>query len=169
MAAASNTLAVSTPSDVEVAMTRTFDAPRQLVFDMWTKPEHLMHWLGQGDGQLKGWTMTTCEVDLRPGGAYHFVWDGPDGETLGIAGVYREIVPGERLVTTEIFDEPYRDEMGGEVINTLTFEEQGGRTTITSTARYPSREARDGALQTGMESGVAEGYDTLERYLQTLA
>lgn len=168
MAAASNTLAVSTPSDLEVAMTRTFEAPRQLVFDMWTKPEHLRHWIGQGDDQLKGWTMMTCEVDLRPGGAYHFVWDGPDGATLGIAGVYREIVPGERLVTTEVFDEPYRDEMGGEVINTLTFEEHDGRTTLTSTSRYSSREARDGALQTGMESGVAEGYDTMERYMRTL-
>jgi uncharacterized protein YndB with AHSA1/START domain len=164
-----STLSVTTPSDLEIHMTRTFDAPRQLVFDAWTKPEHLRHWLGQGDNQLKGWTMTTCEVDLRPGGAYHFVLEGPEGETLGIAGVYREIVPGERLVVTEVFDEPYRDEMGGEVINTLTFEERDRRTTITSTARYPSREARDGALQTGMESGVAEGYDTMERYLRTLA
>jgi uncharacterized protein YndB with AHSA1/START domain len=162
-------LNVSTPSDLEIVMTRTFDAPRQLVFDCWTKPEHLRHWIGQGDDQLKGWTMTTCEVDLRRGGAYHFVWDGPDGEMLGIAGVYRAIVPCERLVVTEVFDEPYRDEMGGEVINTLTFEEREGQTTITSTGRYASREARDGALQTGMESGVAEGYDTMERYLRTLA
>jgi uncharacterized protein YndB with AHSA1/START domain len=169
MAAASSALTVSTPSELEIVMTRSFEAPRQLVFDAWTKPEHLRHWIGQGDNQLKGWTMRVCEVDLRPGGAYHFVWDGPDAATLGIAGVYREIVPGERVVSTEIFDEPYRDEMGGEVVNTLVLEERDGRTTVTQMSLYSSKEARDGALQTGMESGVAEGYDTMERYLRTLA
>lgn len=166
---ATNTLQVTTPSDLEITMTRTFEAPRQLVFDAWTKPEHIVHWFGQGDEQLKGWSMTTCEVDLRPGGAYHFVWAGPDGEVLGIAGEYSEIEPPARIVSTELFDEPYRDEMGGAVVNTFTLEERDGKTTWTQTSRYSSREARDGALQTGMESGVAEGFVTLERYLQTLA
>ncbi len=110
-------------------MTRSFDAPRQLIFDAWTKPEHIVHWFGQGDEQLKGWRMTTCEVDLRPGGAYHFVWTARTASMLGIAGVYREIEPPARLVSTELFDEPYRDEMGGEVVNTLTLEERDGRPT----------------------------------------
>lgn len=165
---ATNVLAVTTPSDLEISMTRSFDAPRQLVFDAWTKPEHLLHWFGQGDKQLKGWKLTTCEVDLRPGGAYHFVWEGPEGEVLGIAGVYREIEPPARIVSTELFDEPYRDEMGGEVTNTLTLKEHDGRTTWRQTSLYSSREARDGALQSGMESGAAEGFDTLAAYLRTL-
>jgi uncharacterized protein YndB with AHSA1/START domain len=165
---ATNTLAVTTPSDLEITMTRSFDAPRQLIFDVWTKPEHIVHWFGQGE-HFTDWKMTTCEVDLRPGGAYHFVWDGADGAVLGIAGVYREIEAPARLVSTEIFDEPYRDEMGGEVMNTLTLEERDGRTTMTQTSLYSSREARDGALATGMESGAAEGFVTLDAYLRTLA
>jgi uncharacterized protein YndB with AHSA1/START domain len=90
-------LKVTTPSDREIAMTRAFDAPRRLVFDAWTKPELLKRWLGV----FGGWSMDVCEVNLKVGGSYRFVWRGPDGAKMGMGGVYREVVPGERLVATE--------------------------------------------------------------------
>ena len=96
------TLQVTTPSEREIAMTRVFDAPRRLVFDAWTRPELLKRWLGVRGG----WSFAVCEVDLRVGGAYRFVWRGPNGKEMGMGGVYREIVPPERLVATELFDDP---------------------------------------------------------------
>lgn len=154
-------LVVTTPSDREIVMTRIFDAPRQLVFDAWTKPEHLVHWYG-----AKGWTLTTCEIDLRPGGVWRFVMQGPNGAEMGVRGIYREIVPPERIISTESYDD--FEEMGGETINTLTFEEADGKTTVTSTVRYQTREDRDAILRTPMERGVAEGFDALEAYLRKL-
>src|SRR5712691_10291145 len=92
-----STTTITTPSDREVVMTRVVDAPRRLVFEAWTKPEHVLHWmLGPS-----GWTMPVCEIDLRPGGAWHFVWRRSDGTEMGMRGVYREITPPERLVSTE--------------------------------------------------------------------
>ena len=151
------------PSDREIVMTRVFDAPRHLVFDAWTKPEHLVRWFGR-----RGDTMTVCEVDLRVGGTWRFVWRLRAGTELGMKGVYREIVPPERLVYTETFEGPYFEEMGAG-INTLTFEEHDGKTTLTATALYKSREIRDAVIQSGMEAGAAESLDRLAELLQTMA
>jgi uncharacterized protein YndB with AHSA1/START domain len=151
-------LQISTPSDRELAMTRVFDAPRSLVFDAWTKPELLKRWLGVRGG----WTFAVCEVDLKVGGSYRFVWRGPGGAEMGMGGVYREIVRPERLVATEKFDEAWYE---GEALVTTTFIEQGGKTTATTTVRYASREVRDAVLKSPMERGVAESYDKLDEVL----
>lgn len=151
-------LKVTTPSDREIAMTRTFDAPRKLVFDAWTKPELLKRWLGV----FGGWSMEVCEVDLKVGGKYRYVWRGADGSQMGMGGVYREVVPGERLVATEKFDDPWYE---GEAVDTTVFVEQGGKTTVTTTVRYASRQVRDAVLKSPMESGVAKSYDALDEVL----
>jgi uncharacterized protein YndB with AHSA1/START domain len=144
-------------------MTRVFDAPRSLVFDAWTKPELLKRWLGVRGG----WTFAVCEVDLRVGGSYRFVWRGPGGIEMGMGGVYREIVRPERLVATEKFDEPWYE---GEALDTMVFIERDGKTTATTTVRYASREVRDAVLKSPMDSGVAESYDKLAEVLaSTLA
>jgi uncharacterized protein YndB with AHSA1/START domain len=157
------TLKVTTPTEREIAMTRVFDAPGRLVFDAWTKPELLKRWLGV----RAGWSLAVCEIDLKVGGAYRFVWRGPDGAEMGMRGVYREIVPPERLVATESFDDPWYP---GEALDTTVLLEQGGKTTLTTTVLYESREARDAVLKTPMASGVAESYDKLAELLaSTLA
>ena len=159
----SSALSVTTPSDREIVMTRVFDAPRQLVFDAWTKPEHLVRWFGR-----RGDTLPICEVDLRVGGGYRYVWSLREGGEMGMHGEYREIVPPARLVATEVFEGDEFEAMGGETLNTMTFEERDGRTTMTITSLYRSREDRDGVLQTGMEGGAGESFDRLDAYLQEL-
>lgn len=155
-----NTLKVTTPSDREIAMTRTFDAPRNLVFDAWTKPELVKRWLGvQGR-----WTMAVCEIDLRKGGSYRYVWRGPEGAQMGMRGVFREVIAGQRLVSTETFDDPWYE---GEAVGTVEFVERGGTTTVTTTVKYASREVRDSVLKSPMESGVAMSYDTLDTILES--
>lgn len=154
-------LVVTTPSDREIVFTRVFEAPRSLVFDAWTKPELLKRWLGVRDG----WTFAVCEVDLRVGGAYRYVWRGPDGSEMGMGGVYMEIAPPERIVATEKFDDPWYE---GEAIDTTELVEQGGRTTVTLTVLYASRAVRDAVLETPAEHGLAEGYDQLAELLKTL-
>jgi uncharacterized protein YndB with AHSA1/START domain len=152
------TLRVTTPADHEIAMTRAFDAPRALVFEACTKPELLERWLLGPPG----WTLPVCEIDLKVGGALRFVWRGSDGTETGMSGAYREVAP-ERLVHTELFD---ADWTGGETLVTTVLREQAaGRTTLTSTVLYSSREARDAALRTGMEQGVAASYDRLAELL----
>lgn len=153
-------LEVTTPSDREIAMTRVFDAPRRLVYDAVTKPELVRRWLGVFGGH----TMEVCEIDLRVGGKYRYVWRNADGSTMGMGGVYREIVPQERIVSTEVFDEPWYP---GEATDTLTLVETDGRTTMTTLVRYASKEARDGVLRTGMQGGVAASYDTLDGVLRS--
>jgi len=154
------TLSVTTPTDREIAMTRVFDAPRRLVFEAWTNPEYLPHWmLGPG-----GWTMPVCEIDLRPGGAWHFVWRRSDGTEMEMRGVYREVTPPKRLVSTECWGGDWP-----ETLNTLVLSEQDGKTTITNTILYPSKEARDAALKTGMNDGVSQSFDRLDEYLRTMA
>src|SRR5215207_3316940 len=148
------TLQVTTPTEREIVITREFDAPRRLVFAAWTRPELLKRWLLGPPG----WSLEVCEVDLRVGGAFHFVWRGADGAGMGMRGVYREVAPPDRLVHTEVYDE---DWTGGETLVTTVLEEQDGGTRMTSTVRYASREARDVALKTGMEEGVAASYDRL--------
>ena len=152
------TLKVTTPSDREIVMTRVFDASRRLVWDAFTRPELLKRWLGVRGG----WSFAVCEVDLRVGGAYRFVWRGPNGKEMGMGGVYREIVRPERIVTTEEFDDPWYP---GDAQDTTVFVEKGGKTTVTTTVRYASKEARDGVLKSPMETGVAQSYDKLAEVL----
>src|ERR1700730_7164105 len=157
----SGNLQVTTPSDREIAMTRVFDAPRQLIYEAWTKPELLKRWLGV----FGGWEMAVCEIDLRVGGAYRYLWRGPDGAGMGMGGAYREIVPAERIVCTEVFDVPWYE---GEAVDTLVFVEQGGRTTATTTVLYASKAVRDAVLKSPMKDGVAAGYDKLAEILATV-
>ena len=151
-------LQITTPSDRELAMIRSFDAPRGLVWDAWTKPELLKQWLGVRGG----WTFAVCEVDLQVGGKYRYVWRGPSGAEMGMGGVFREVVKLERLVATEKFDESWYE---GDAMDTTTFVERGGKTTVTTTVRYASKAVRDAVLKSPMESGVAESYNKLDEVL----
>jgi uncharacterized protein YndB with AHSA1/START domain len=155
-------LKLTTYGEREIVMTRTFDAPRHLVFDAWTRPELLKKWLLGPPG----WSMIVCDVDLKVGGSYHYVWrHDAKGTEMGMGGVYREVVAPERIVSTEKFDEPWYP---GEVVGTLVFDEQAGRTTVTQTMLCESTEARDAVLKSGMETGVAASYDRLEEMLASM-
>src|SRR5881296_1093805 len=148
-------LKITAPGDRDLVMTRVFDAPRKLVFDAHTKPELVRRWLLGPPG----WSMPVCEIELRVGGKYRYVWrKDSDGAEMGMGGVYREIVVPERLVTTERFDEAWYP---GEAVGTLVLVEQRSRTTVTQTMLYESREAREAVLKSGMEKGVAASYDRL--------
>lgn len=153
-----NKLSVTTPSDREIRITRVFDAPRPLVWDCWTKPELVKKWLTGPPG----WTLAVCEIDLRVGGRFRFVWRPADGPEMGMGGEYREIVAPERIVHTELFDQ---DWTGGEAIDTLELTESHGVTTSVTTILYASKDARDGALKSGMEQGMEHGYQQLEALL----
>lgn len=153
-------LSVSTPSDREIAITRDFDAPRELVFLCYSRPELLRRWLGFPD-----WTMPTCEVDFRVGGKWRFVFRSPDGFEMGSRGVYREIANPERIVNTETYD---MDWTGGEAIVTVAFHQHAdGTTTSTTTILYSSKEARDGALATPMAEGLEVSFKRLDELLET--
>ena len=138
-------------------LTRVFDAPRRMIYDAWTKPELLKRWFGP-----RGWTLSVCEVDFRVGGGFRFILRGPDGREMGMRGVYREIKPPERSVHMESFDD-----YPGESQVTTVFEEDGGKTTLTATIRYESKEVRDAVIKSGMEHGAAESYDKLAELLAT--
>jgi uncharacterized protein YndB with AHSA1/START domain len=145
------TLKVTTPTDREIVLTRVFNAPRRLVFDAFSKPELLKRWFDP-----RGWSLVVCEVDLKVRGGFRFVMRGPDGQEMGMRGVYREIVPPERSVHMESFDD-----YPGESQVTAVFVEQGGKTTLTATVLYPSQEIRDAVIQFGMEHGAAESTTSL--------
>ncbi|NUO94688.1 MAG: SRPBCC family protein [Gemmatimonadaceae bacterium] len=145
----------------EIVMTREFDAPRHLVYEALTTPALIRRWLGV----MEGWSMAVCDVDLRVGGSFRYQWRGPGGVTLGMRGVYREIVPDQRIVSTEVFDESWYP---GEAVGTVELVERSGRTTLTTTVLYSSREARDAVLKSPMESGVAKAYDQLDVVLASL-
>src|SRR5262245_28158667 len=151
---------LTTPSDREIVVTRVVNAPRRLVWEAYTNPAHVPHWmLGP-----QGWTMPVCEIDLRIGAGWHFVWRRADGSEMAMRGVYREIVPPERLVSTEAWGADWP-----ETINTLLLSEEDGKTTITSRVLYPSKAARDAALKTGMLDGMTVSFDRLADYLATMA
>lgn len=152
------TLKVTTPTDREVMMTRVFDAPRRLVYEAFTKPELLKRWFGP-----RGWSLVVCESDLRVGGAWRFVLRGPDGQEMGMRGVYKELSPPDRSVHTESFDG-----YPGESVVTMDLAEHDGKTTFTATVLYPSKEVRDAVVQSGMEHGAAESYDRLAELLPSL-
>ena len=147
-------LTLEPSGDRHIVMRRTFDAPRDLVWDAFTKPELLQRWLGVRGG----WTLPICEMDLTVGGRYRWVWRGPGGEEMGAGGVFREIEPPERIVATERFDDAWYE---GEALVTTELAEQDGSTTLTMTLTYVSEAARDEVISGPMKTGVAESYDML--------
>ena len=158
----STTLEVTMPSDTEVAVTRTFDAPRDLVFRAFTEPALVQRWLLGPPG----WSMPVCEIDLRVGGKFQYRWrSDEDGSEFGISGFFREIVPHERIVHTEVYSE---DPTGTEAVVTSVWTEQDGKTTMQLTMRFPTKEARDGAVATGMTDGMAISYDRLADTLASM-
>jgi uncharacterized protein YndB with AHSA1/START domain len=154
-------LKVSALNDREILMTRLFDAPRDLVFDAFTKPHLIKRWLTGPDG----WSLPVCEVDLKVGGSLRYVWRHADGTDMGLSGAYREIKRPERIVHSELFDE---DWTGGETLVTTVFIEEGGRTMMRQTILYASRAARDAVLKSPMESGVAQSFNRLAELLAAL-
>jgi len=149
----------TTPSDREVVITRVVAAPRDLVWKVWTNPDHIRHWMSGREG----WTMPICEMDLRPGGKWRYVWRMPNGGEMTLSGLVREVVPPVRIVTTESWGPEWP-----ETLNTLTLTEARDLTTITITVLYPSKEARDAALKSGMKDGMDITFATLEALLRTL-
>ena len=160
-AANTDTFKVTTPSAREIHLTRLFDAPRHLVFEAMTKPEHVKQWWGRLG---EGYSVPVCEIDLRPGGAWRFVNRHPKGEAT-FYGVYREIAPPDRVVFTEIYA-PFPD---AESVVTAVLTDENGKTRLTVSAVYPSLEVRDMVLKTGMDKGAAISYDQLEQVATRLA
>lgn len=149
----------SMPSDQELTVTRVVDAPVGDVFSAHTNAQHIPQWmLGPEE-----WSMPICEIDLREGKGWHFGWRRADGESMDMRGQYKEIVPPHRLVWTESWGGDWP-----EMLNTMELSEQDGRTTITTTVRYPSKQTRDAAMETGMKEGMAHSYDRLDEYLRTM-
>ncbi|WP_406069198.1 SRPBCC family protein [Micromonospora sp. NBC_01638] len=149
-------LTIDLPSDREITLTRSFDAPRELVYAAHTQPEHLKHWWGRGNP-------LDVEIDFREGGRYRYVEHADDGNDYAFRGEFREIVVPERIVQTFEFEG-----MAGQVaVETLIFTEQDGRTVVTGTIRFDTTEERDGMVDSGMTQGAAESYAALDRHLAT--
>jgi len=157
----SSATTMTLPSDREILIERIFDAPRRLVFDALTKPEHVAHWYGP-----RAMTLTSCEIDLRVGGTWRYVVRDPAGNDFGFSGEYREIVPPERLVCTENFE---GIPPGHDYLVTVTLSDLDGKTKLTSHLQYKTPEDRDGHIQSGMEPGMRETYDRLAEHLATMA
>jgi len=152
------TFKVEPSGEREIVMTRVFNASRDLVFDALTKPELVKRWLLGPPG----WSMPVCQIDLKVGGSYRYVWRNEDGREMGMGGKYKEIVRPERIGHTELFDEAWYE---GESLNTWTLAEQGDNTTLVVTMRYETQQTRDAVLESGMESGVATSYERLDEIL----
>jgi uncharacterized protein YndB with AHSA1/START domain len=153
-----NRATVATPSDREVVITRVFDAPRRVVFDAWTKPEHVAQWWDPSRARL-----AVCEIDLRPNGAFRFIHQGPAGPGHPFTGMYREIAAPERLVFTT-----RNASSGAESVGTLLFTEHDGVTTLTMTIACQSKADRDALLKMRVDVGTARTLDNLEEYLGRL-
>jgi len=151
-----NALKVEAQGDRQIVITRDFDAPRRLVFDAFSKPELVRQWLLGPPG----WSMPICEIDFRVGGRYRYVWRNDSGTEMGMGGVYREIAAPERIVSTEKFDQAWYP---GEAVGTIVLTERGGKTTLTQTILYESREAREMVIASPMEQGLAASFDRLEQ------
>lgn len=157
-----NALEVTTPSDCEIVLTRSFDAPRRLVFAAMTQAEHVRRWYG-----CDAFSLTVCDIDLRVGGAYRFTMRSPDGIDHTLHGIYREISPPDRLVHTEAYvTEGFSSDAA---LVTSVFAETDGRTTLTVTILHTCRENRDMHLGSGMERGAGEAYDRLATVVQSMA
>jgi uncharacterized protein YndB with AHSA1/START domain len=162
-AASSGTATVSLPTDDQILITRDFDAPRHLVFKAWTTPELVKRWWSGQRG-----TVTGAEIDLRVGGQWRYVMITDEGFEVAFHGEYREIVPDERIVTTEVY-EGVPDGDDNPTLNLITFTETDGGTTIEVLVRCPSREVRDMIIDSGMEGGMQEAMDELEKVAISLA
>ena len=158
MATSSGTATVTLPTDQQILITREFDAPRHLVFKAWTTPELVKRWWNAKRGEV-----TIAEIDLRVGGRWRYLMVTEDGTEVGFHGEYREIVPNERIVSTEVFEGIPPGEGPEEgTLNTATFTEVDGRTTLTVLVEAPSKEIRDAIIDSGMESGMQDAMDLLE-------
>jgi len=154
-------LSITTPTDREIVLTRTFKAPRALVWDAVTKPEHVRRWYG-----CSMFTFSTCEIDLRVGGSYRYTMRTTDGVEHTMTGVYREIVAPERIVHTERYETT--GFTSPDALVTMTLIEQGGRTRLQSVILHPNKDSRDAHVNSGMENGARETFDRLEALLATL-
>ena len=150
----SGTAKVTLPMDEQILITREFDAPRHLVYKAWTTPELVKRWWSGGHGEV-----TIAEIDLRVGGMWRYVMIANEGFEVGFHGEYREIVPDERIVSTEV----YEGMPEGEALNTLTFTEQDGRTTLSILVQHSCKEHRDAHVNSGMEAGMQDAMDLLEQ------
>jgi len=169
-------LKVTTPSDLEIVMTREFDAPRRLVWDAMTRPELVRRWMFVPPG----WSWASCEMDVRVGGRFRWVWNGADGQwAMTISGEHREVQPPARIVHTELMEMgPGAGGCGGscedggepwELLATIDLTETSGRTRLRMTLLFPTKQGRDAALASGMEQGVSAGYDRLDELLAAAA
>ena len=150
----SGTATVTLPTDEQILITREFDAPKHLVYEAWTTPELVRRWWHAKRGE-----MTVAEIDLRVGGKWRYVMIADGGFEVGFHGEYREIVPNERIVSTEV----YEGMPEGEALNTMTFTEVDGRTTLTILVQHERKEHRDAHIESGMEDGMQDAMDLLEQ------
>jgi uncharacterized protein YndB with AHSA1/START domain len=160
MAVSSRSAKLTLPTDEQILVTRDFDAPKHLVYKAWTTPELVKRWWNSKRGEV-----TIAEIDLRVGGRWRYVMVTPDGTEVGFHGEYREIVPNERIVYTEVF-EGVPDGDDDPTLNTVTFTEAGGRTNLRILTETSSKEVRDMILATGMEDGLQDALDLLEEVAQ---
>jgi len=158
----SGTAVVTLPTDTQILITREFDAPRHLVYKAWTTPELIKRWWSGGMGEV-----TSVEVDLRVGGTWRYLMVANGGFEVGFHGEYREIVPNELIVCTEVY-EGMPDGEGAGALCTHTFTEKDGRTTLTLLSELPSKEVRDAIIDSGMETGMQAGWDILEEIAVSL-
>ena len=161
----SGTATLTLPTDEQILITREFDAPRHLVWQAWTTAELVKRWWHANRGRV-----TVAEIDLRVGGKWRYLAVTDDGMEVGFHGVYREIVPNERLVSTEVYEglpEGISEEEGG-TLNTATFEDNDGRTTVTLLIQTTSKESRDAIIESGMEAGLQDALDLLEEVARSL-
>ena len=161
----SGTATVTLPTDEQILITREFDAPRHLVWEAWTNPELVKRWWHANRGEV-----TLVEIDLRVGGSWRYVMVTPDGLEVGFHGEYREIVPNERLVSTETYEGLPEDvsEEDGTTVNTATFTETDGRTIVTLLVQAPNKTSRDAIIASGMEDGLQDALDLLEQVAVSL-
>jgi uncharacterized protein YndB with AHSA1/START domain len=158
----SGTATVTLPTDTQILITREFDAPKHLVYRAWTTPQLVKRWWHANRGEV-----TLAEIDLRVGGMWRYVSRSADGFEVGFHGQYREIVPNERLVTTEVYEGiPDADEHAA--LDTLTLTESDGRTTLTVLVEHPTKEGRDAHINSGMEAGMQDAMDLLEEVAGSL-
>jgi uncharacterized protein YndB with AHSA1/START domain len=155
----SGTATVSLPTDEQILITREFDAPKHLVYEAWTTPEHVKRWWNAKRGEV-----TVAEIDLRVGGKWRYVMETDDGFEVGFHGEFREVVPNERIVSTEV----YEGMPDAEAMNTVTFTEADGRTTLTVLVQHSRKEHRDAHIESGMEAGMQDAFDLLEEVAVSL-
>jgi uncharacterized protein YndB with AHSA1/START domain len=161
----SGTARVTLPADEQILITREFDAPRHLVYKAWTTPELVRQWWHAKRGEV-----TTCEIDLRPGGKWRYVMMADGGFEVGFHGEYREIAPNERIVSTEVYEGMPEgvDAEAEAALNTVTFTEVDGRTTVEILVEHRTKEGRDAQIDSGMEDGLQDALDLLEQVARSL-